>query len=125
MSTKTIMNAVAFGAAGVLGVASALMIATASSSWAIPVLSNTTALGTAASNHVIDVRYYRRGYYHRGYYRRGYYGGGYYGGGAAVAGGLALGLLGAAAAAPYYAAPYRYGPPAYYTPYSYYGYPPY
>jgi len=84
MSTKTMKNAIALGAGCAL-VAGAVAIATASPSWAMPVLSKTAAVSTAASNQVIDVHYYRRGYhrrrYHRhGYYRRGYYGGGYYGG---------------------------------------------
>jgi hypothetical protein len=122
MSIKTTKNAIALGAAGMLGAAGALVIATASPSLAIPVWSNMAAVGTAAANQVIDVRHYRRGYYGRRTYRRGYYRRGYYDGGAALAAGLALGMLGAAAAAPYYG-PYYYGPPVYYVPYGY-GYGP-
>jgi hypothetical protein len=91
MITRTMKNAVALGAGFALGVAGAVVIATASPSWAAPVLSNTAAVRTAASSEVTDVHYYRRGYhrhgyygrgYHRhGYYGRGYYGRGYYGGG--------------------------------------------
>jgi hypothetical protein len=88
MSTKTMKHAIALGAGGAL-VAGAVVIATPSPSWAMPVLSNTAAVSAAASNQVTDVRYYRRGYYGRGYgrgyygrgYGRGYYGRGYYGGG--------------------------------------------
>jgi hypothetical protein len=71
MSTKTMKNAMAPGAGGAL-IAGAVMINTASPSWAMPVLSNTAEVRTAASNQVTDVRYYRRGYYRHGYYRRGY-----------------------------------------------------
>jgi hypothetical protein len=81
MITKTMKNAMALGAGFALGVAGAVVIATASPSWAAPVLSNTGPVRTAASNQVTDVQYYRRGYHRHGYYRRGYYGGGYYGGG--------------------------------------------
>jgi len=70
MSARTIKNVMALGAAGAL-VAGAVAIATASPSWAMPVLSKTAAVVTAASNPVTDVRYYRRGY-RRGYYGRGY-----------------------------------------------------
>jgi hypothetical protein len=85
MNTKTIKNVMALGAGGAL-VAGAIAIATASQSWAMPVLSHTAAVKTATSNQVTDVHYYRHGYYRhryygRRYYRRGYYGGGYYGGG--------------------------------------------
>jgi hypothetical protein len=85
MSTKTMKNVMALGASGAL-IAGAVAIATASPSWAMPVLSGTAAVKTAASNQVTDVRYYRRGYHRHGYYgRRGYYGRGYgrgyYGGG--------------------------------------------
>jgi hypothetical protein len=115
MSTKTMKNAMALGATGALGVACAVAIATASPSWATPVLSNTAAVRTAASNQVTEVRYYGRGHYGRGYgrgfygrgYGRGYYGGGYgrgfYGGGYGYPyGGYAY---------PYYpyANPYGYG----------------
>jgi hypothetical protein len=71
MSIKTMKNAMALGAGGAL-IAGAVMIDTASPSWAAPVLSNTAAVKTAESNQVTDVRYYRRGYCRRGYYRRGY-----------------------------------------------------
>jgi len=81
MITKTMKNAMALGAGFALGVAGAVVIATASPSWAAPVLSNTAAVRTAASNHVTDVQYYRRGYHRHGYYRRGYQRHGYYGGG--------------------------------------------
>ena len=64
-------------AAGALGVAGAVAIATASPSWAAPVAPDATAVRTAASNQLIDVQYHRRGYYGRGYGRR-YYGRGYY-----------------------------------------------
>jgi len=85
MNAKTMKNVMALGAGGAL-IAGAVAIATASPSWAMPVLSNLAEVRTAASNQVTDVRYYRRGYhrhgyYGRGYYRRGYYGRGYYGGG--------------------------------------------
>jgi hypothetical protein len=128
MSIKTTKNAIALGAAGIIGAAGAFVIATASPSWAVPVQSTMAAVGTAATNPVIDARYYRRGYYGRRYYRRGYYRRGYYDGGAALAAGLALGMLGAAAVAPYYVGPYYYGPPVYYAPYgygygAYWGYP--
>src|ERR1700738_2994742 len=84
MRTNTMSYATVL-AAGALGVAGAVAIAMASPSWAAPVA--TTAVGTAASNQLIDVQYHRRGYYGRGYgrgyyghgYGRGYYGGGYYG----------------------------------------------
>ena len=114
MSTKTMKNAMALGATGALGVACAVAIATASPSWAAPVLY-TAAVRTAASNQVTEVRYYGRGHYGRGYgrgfygrgYGRGYYGGGYgrgfYGGGYGYPyGGYAY---------PYYpyANPYGYG----------------
>jgi hypothetical protein len=79
MINKTMKNAMALGAGFALGVAGAVVIATASPSWAAPVLSNTAAVRTAASNHVTDVQYYRRGYHRHGYHRRGYYGRGYYG----------------------------------------------
>ena len=85
MSTKTMKNAIALGAAGLLGLGGAFAITTASPSWAMPVLPNTEAVRTAASNQLTDVRYYgrghyRHGYYGHGYYRRGYYGRRYYGG---------------------------------------------
>jgi hypothetical protein len=79
MSTKT-MNVIALGAGGAL-VAGAVAIATASPSWTMPVLPNTVAVPTAASNPITDVQYYRRGYHRHGYYGRGYYRRGYYGGG--------------------------------------------
>jgi hypothetical protein len=86
MNTKMMKNVMTLGAGGAL-VAGAVAIATASPSWTMPVLPNTAAVTTAASNQITDVRYYRRGYYGRGYgrgyygrgYRRGYYGRGYYG----------------------------------------------
>ena len=74
MRTNTISYAMAL-AAGVLGVAVAIV--TASPSWAAPVAPDPTAVRTAASNQLIDVQYHRRGYYGRGYGRR-YYGRGYY-----------------------------------------------
>ena len=43
MSTKTVKNAMALGAGGAL-IAGAVVIATASPSWAAPVLSNTAAV---------------------------------------------------------------------------------
>jgi hypothetical protein len=76
MSTKMMKNVMALGAGGAF-VAGAVAIATASPSWAMPVLSKTAAVVTAASNPVTDVRYYRRGYYRHCCYRRGYYGRGY------------------------------------------------
>ena len=108
MSTKTMKNVMALGAGGVL-IAGAAAIATASPSWAMPGLSDTAAVKTAAaSNQVTDVRYYRRHYYRhryygRGYYRHGYYGRRYYGGGYGY---------------PYGGYPYAYAYP-YYYPYSY------
>jgi hypothetical protein len=75
MRTNTMSYAMAL-AAGALGVAGAVAIATASPSWAAPVAPDTTAVRTAASNQLIDVQYHRRGYYGRGY-GRGYYGRGY------------------------------------------------
>jgi hypothetical protein len=104
MSTKAMKNVMALGVGGAL-IAGAVAIATASPSWAMPVLSNTAVMRTAASNQLTDVQYYRRGY-HRGYYGRGYgrgyYGRRYYGGGYGY---------------PYGGYPYAY-------PYSYsYGYP--
>jgi hypothetical protein len=77
MSTKTMKKVMTLGAGGAL-IAGAVAIATASPSRAMPVLSNTAAVKTAASNQVTDV-YYRRGYYGHRYYRRGYYGRRYYG----------------------------------------------
>ena len=77
MSTKTMKHVMALGAGGAF-VAGAVAIATVSPSWAMPVLSHTAAVSTAASNPVTDVRYYRRGYYGHRYYRRGYYGRRYY-----------------------------------------------
>jgi hypothetical protein len=71
MSTKTLKNVMALGGGGAL-VAGAVAIATASPSWAMPILSNTAAVRTAASSPVTDVHYYRRGYHRHGYYRRGY-----------------------------------------------------
>jgi hypothetical protein len=76
MGTKTMKNAMALGAGGAL-VAAAVAIATAGPSWAMPVLSNTAAVITAASNPVTDVRYYRHRYYRHRYYGRRYYGRGY------------------------------------------------
>jgi hypothetical protein len=61
----SVKNAMALGAGGAL-VAGAVAIATASPSWAMPVLSNMAAVSTAASNQVTDVHYYRRGYYCHG-----------------------------------------------------------
>ena len=111
MSTKA-MNVIALGAGGAL-VAGAVAIATASPSWTMPVLPNTVAVTTAASNQITDVRYYRRGYYGRGYgrgyygrgYRRGYYGRGYYGRGY-----YGRGYYGGGYGYPYggYAYPYSY-----------------
>src|SRR5262249_53519095 len=77
MITKSINDAMVLGAGFALSVAGAVMIAMASPSWAAPVLPNTAAVKTAASNQVTDVRYYRHSYHRHGYYRRGYYGGGY------------------------------------------------
>ncbi len=71
MSIKTMKNAMALGAGGAL-IAGAVVIDTASPSWAAPVLSNTAAVRAAALNQVTDVRYYHRGYHGHGYYRRGY-----------------------------------------------------
>jgi len=68
MRTNTMSYAMAL-AAGALGVAGAVAIATASPSWAAPVAPDTTAVRTAASNQLIDVQYHRRGYYGRGYGR--------------------------------------------------------
>ena len=75
MRTNTISYARAL-AAGALGFAGAVAIATASPSWAAPVAPDATAVRTAAPNQLIDVQYHRRGYYGRGY-GRGYYGHGY------------------------------------------------
>jgi hypothetical protein len=105
MSTKTMKNMMALGAGGAL-IAAAVAIATASPSWAMPVVSGTAAVKTAASNQITDVHYYGRGYYRHGYYRRGYYGRGYYRRG--------------------YGYPYWYNPYTYYYPYAYpysYSYP--
>jgi hypothetical protein len=101
MSTKTMKRARALGAAAILGVAGAVVITTASPSWAMPVLANPAAVRTAASNPVTDVRYYRRGYHRQCCYRRGYYGRPY--------------------AYYYWGNPYAYAYP-YYYPY-YYTYP--
>jgi hypothetical protein len=79
MSTKTTKNAMALGAAAILGVAGPVVITPASPSWAMPVLSGTAAVRTAASNQITDVRYYRHRYYRHRYYGRGDYGRGYYG----------------------------------------------
>jgi hypothetical protein len=99
MSTKTMKNAMALGTAPILGVAGAVVIATASPSWAMSVPANTAAVSTAASNQVTDVHYYRRGYHRQCCYRRGYYGRAY-------------------------AYPYWYNPYSYYYPYYYpYFYP--
>ena len=65
MNSKTMKNVMALGAGGAL-FAGAVAIATASPSWAMPVLSNMAAVRTAASNQKTDVHYYRRGYYRRG-----------------------------------------------------------
>ena len=115
MSTRTMKHAIAVGAGGAL-VAGAIAIASASPSWAMPILPNTAALTTAASNQITDVRYYRRGYYGRGYgrgyygrgYRRGYYGRGYYGRGY-----YGRGYYGGGYGYPYggYAYPYSYSYP--------------
>jgi hypothetical protein len=94
MSTKTMKNTMALGAAAILGVAGAVVIATASPSWAMPVLAKTAAVSTAASNQVTDVHYYRRGYHRQCCYRRGYYGRAY-------------------------GYPYWYNPYSYYYPYFY------
>ena len=115
MSTRTMKHAIAVGAGGAL-IAGAIAIASASPSWAMPILPNTAALTTAASNQITDVRYYRRGYYGRGYgrgyygrgYRRGYYGRGYYGRGY-----YGRGYYGGGYGYPYggYAYPYSYSYP--------------
>jgi hypothetical protein len=94
MNPKIMKHAMAFGAGGAL-VAAAVAIATASPSWAMPVLPGTAAVSTAASNQVTDVRYYRHRYIGRGYYGSGY---GY---------------------------PYWYNPYSYYSPYYYSYYYPY
>jgi hypothetical protein len=94
MSTKIMKNTMALGAAATLGVAGAVVIATASPSWAMPVLVKTAAVSTAASNQVTDVHYYRRGYHRQCCYRRGYYGRAY-------------------------GYPYWYNPYSYYYPYLY------
>jgi hypothetical protein len=115
MSSKTMKNAVAL-AAGALGVAGAVAIATPNPLWAAPVASNTAA---AASNQVTDVQYRRRGYYGRGY-GRGYYGRSYYGRGYYRRGyGYPYGGYGY----PYggYAYPYYY-PYAYPSPYLGFGF---
>ncbi|HUI20791.1 MAG TPA: hypothetical protein VLZ74_07070 [Methylocella sp.] len=82
MSGKTINNRVAF-AAGVLGVAGAVLLATASPSSAAPIAPNAAAVKTAVSNQITHVQYRGRGYgrggYGRRYYGRGYYGRGYWG----------------------------------------------
>jgi hypothetical protein len=106
MTTKTMKNAMALGATGALAVA----IATASPSWAAPVLSNTAAVRTAASNQVTEVRYYGRGHYGRGY-GRGFYGPGYYGGG------YGRGFYGGGYGYPYGGYAYPYYP--YANPYGY------
>jgi hypothetical protein len=80
MNTKTKKNVMPLGAGGAL-LAGAIVIATASPSRAMPVLSNAAAVRTAASIRATEVHYYRRGYYGHRYYRRGYYGRRYYGGG--------------------------------------------
>jgi hypothetical protein len=72
MSTKPMKNAMALGAGGAL-VGGAVAIATASPSWAMPVLSSRAAVRTATSNPVTDTHYYRRDYYRHGCYGRGYY----------------------------------------------------
>jgi len=97
MNTKAMKNMMALGAGGAL-VAGAVAIATDSPSLAMPVLSGTAAVKTAASNQVTEVHYYRHGY-RRGYYRHGYYRRGYYGGG--------------------YRYPWWYNPYSYYYPYYY------
>ena len=110
MSSKTMKNAVVV-AAGALGFAGAVAIATASPSWAAPVLQDMAAIKTAASNQVTDVQYHHRGYYGRGY-GRGYYGRGYYGQGYYPRRG-------------YYGYPYRrygYPNPYYSYPYGNYSY---
>ena len=80
-----------------IGIAGALVIGSVSTTFATPVLSNTAAVRSAQSAHMIDVRWR----------------------GGAVAAGIAAGLAvgaiaGAAASGPYYG-PY-YGGPAYYGP---------
>jgi hypothetical protein len=117
MSTKT-MNVIALGAGGAL-VAVVTAIATASPSWTMPVLPNTVAVTTAASNPITDVQYYRRGYHRHGYYGRGYgrryYGRGYYGGGY-----YRRGYYGGGYGYPYGGYPYAYSYPySYAYPYSY------
>ncbi|MCL2452806.1 MAG: hypothetical protein FWD08_04045 [Alphaproteobacteria bacterium] len=88
-------------AAGALGLAVAVTIATPSASLAAPTMDGAAGVKAIASNQIDGVvyrrgrygrgyygrgygrSYYGRGYYGRGYYGRGYYGrgyGGYYGG---------------------------------------------
>jgi hypothetical protein len=81
MSTKTMKNSMALGAAAILGIAGAAVITTSSPSSAMPVLAKTAAVSIAAPNPVTDVHYYRHGYRRHGYHRHGYYRHGYYGGG--------------------------------------------
>jgi hypothetical protein len=113
MTTKTMKNVMALGAGGAL-IAGAVAIATASPSWTMPVLPNTVAVTTAASNQVTDVRYYGRGYYGRGY-GRGYYGRGYYGRGYGR-GYYGRGYYGGGYGYPYGGYPYAY-PYAYSNPF--------
>ncbi|MGH6848684.1 MAG: hypothetical protein ACREC0_14995 [Methylocella sp.] len=105
MSNKTMKNAIALGSGAL--VAGVVAIATPSPSWAMPVLSNTAAVRTAASNQLTEVHYRGHGYYGHGYYGHRYYGGGYYHHGYGY---------------PYggYSYPYAYQYYPYYYPYSYY-----
>ena len=96
MSRRMIKHEMAL-AAGALGLAVAVTIATPSASLAAPTIDGAAGVKAIASNQVDDAAYrgaggrghygrgyghgYGRGYYGRGYYGRGYYGRGYYGGG--------------------------------------------
>ncbi len=71
MSTKTMKDAMAFGAASAL-IASVVAIATAGPSSALPVLPNPAAVRAAASNQATVVHYYRHRYHRHGFYARPY-----------------------------------------------------
>jgi hypothetical protein len=68
MGIESMKNAVALGAAGSLGVASAVAIATASPSWAVPVRPDAAAVSAPALSHITNVRYHGRRYYYRSGY---------------------------------------------------------
>jgi len=105
MNKQTMKRAVAIAIAG------AVVLSAVTPSWAIPVLSSTTAVKEAAPSAVSDVRHYR-GY--RGHYYRN--------NGAGVALGI-LGVAGAVAGAAAYGHGYN-GDPGYYRQ-GYYGGGPY